>query len=222
MGWLPGCNSIRRRPRRSVPEAWFRIVHVSADHVKGSVELREQTVEVALGPDGAFQNANVGRLTRQVRAERVVCALAPPRYPGKSPARLEACPRRPDLPKEPRTPPVVQTLRKALEWRRQLDAGEVANQAAIARREGISRARVTQILALLRLAPAIKDQVLTAQPSIGRATMSERLLRSFARVDEGRAQLQAFRAALGDHGAGRSNNIRPQSSCTVAVACIGE
>jgi hypothetical protein len=38
--------------RRAVPEVWFRIIHVSTDHVKGSVELREQTVEVALGPEG--------------------------------------------------------------------------------------------------------------------------------------------------------------------------
>jgi hypothetical protein len=37
-------------------------------------------------------------------------------------------------------------LKRALEWLRQLETGEVASRAAIARREGISRARVTQIL----------------------------------------------------------------------------
>jgi len=37
-------------------------------------------------------------------------------------------------------------LQKAAEWRRQLDAVEVASQAEIARREGISRARVTKIM----------------------------------------------------------------------------
>jgi len=40
-------------------------------------------------------------------------------------------------------------LARALEWHRQLDAGEVASRAEIARWQGISRARVTQILASL-------------------------------------------------------------------------
>ena len=76
------------KSRRAVPEVWFRIVHVAADHVKGSLELRQQTVEVALGPDGAFDlpaaphgvtaqagNGNIGVLTRRVPADRVVCAV---------------------------------------------------------------------------------------------------------------------------------------------------
>ena len=37
-------------------------------------------------------------------------------------------------------------LQRALEWLRQLETGEVASRAAIAWREGISRARVTHIL----------------------------------------------------------------------------
>jgi hypothetical protein len=35
---------------------------------------------------------------------------------------------------------------RAVEWLRQLRAGEVASRAAIARREGLSRARVSQVL----------------------------------------------------------------------------
>jgi hypothetical protein len=37
-------------------------------------------------------------------------------------------------------------LTRALDWQRQLDSGAVASRVAIARREGISRARVTQLL----------------------------------------------------------------------------
>jgi len=37
-------------------------------------------------------------------------------------------------------------LKRALDWLRQLETGEVASRAAIARGEGLSRARVTQIL----------------------------------------------------------------------------
>jgi hypothetical protein len=51
--------------------------------------------------------------------------------------------------KEPKTPPAAKLLRKAIEWRRQIDAGEVRNQADIARREGITRARVTHVMGML-------------------------------------------------------------------------
>jgi hypothetical protein len=64
---------------------------------------REQTVEIALGRKGAFENDNVGILTRRVAAERVISAL-----PSKDRNRKP--------PKPPRTPRVVELLRKALEW----------------------------------------------------------------------------------------------------------
>src|SRR4051794_4080092 len=41
-------------------------------------------------------------------------------------------------------------LKRAIEWQRQLDSGEVRSRAAIARREGLTRARVTQIMNMLR------------------------------------------------------------------------
>ena len=60
-------------------------------------------------------------------------------------ARKRLRPERP--PREPRGP--AARLARALEWQRQIDAGEVASRAEIARREGISRARVTQIMSSL-------------------------------------------------------------------------
>jgi ParB-like chromosome segregation protein Spo0J len=51
--------------------------------------------------------------------------------------RLEAAPPA----REQRGP--TARLARALDWQRQLDAGEVASRADIARREGLSRARVT-------------------------------------------------------------------------------
>ncbi len=91
-------------------------------------------------------------------ADRVVSALPEPR--GK-----------PKAPKKPRTPRVVELLRTAIEWQSQLEAGEVRNRADIARREGITRARVTQIMALLRLAPEIQEHIQaipdsTSQPAV--------------------------------------------------------
>lgn len=51
-------------------------------------------------------------------------------------------------------------LKRALAWQRELDAGEVASRAALARREGLSRARVTQVMKLLELATPIQAVVL--------------------------------------------------------------
>ena len=50
------------------PEVWFRIVHITLDGPDGApvAAYREQTVEIALGPKGAFENGNVGTLTRRV------------------------------------------------------------------------------------------------------------------------------------------------------------
>jgi hypothetical protein len=51
------------------------MVHVTVDDVSGSAKYREQPVEVALGPKGAFENGNIGRLTRRVHAGQVVSAV---------------------------------------------------------------------------------------------------------------------------------------------------
>lgn len=94
----------------------------------------------------------------------------------------------------PRPPRIAETLRKAIEWRRQLDAGEVPNQAAITRREGITRARVTQILMLLQLAPAIQERILRMPKTINPSRISERRLRPVALLDARRqhATLNGF------------------------------
>jgi hypothetical protein len=133
-----------RTRRQGPPEVWFRILHVAPVGHNGVslAELHEQTVEIALGPKGAFENGSVGSLKRRVTADRVVNAAARIRQSAK-PSR------------EPKTPRVVELLRNAQEWQRQLDAGEVPSQAEIARREGLTRARITQVMGMLRLAPEI-------------------------------------------------------------------
>ncbi|MCL6644810.1 MAG: hypothetical protein K6U88_07510, partial [Dehalococcoidia bacterium] len=80
-GWLPECTSIRRGRGWAEPEIWFRILHVAVDGTNGGpvAAYREQTVEIALGPKGAFENGNIGTLTRRVPADRVVCAVPPRR-----------------------------------------------------------------------------------------------------------------------------------------------
>jgi hypothetical protein len=126
--WLPICNSTRTRPGWVEPEIYFRIVHLSHVVHPGApvVAYREQTVEIALDPKGAFDSGNIGALMRRVATDQVVNVL--PRRKGT-----------PMPPLEPDTPRVVKLLRKAVEWQGLLKHVKIANQAEIARRKGISR-----------------------------------------------------------------------------------
>ena len=145
-------------------------------------EDREQTVEVALGPVGAFENGNVGRLTRQLPLEPVINGVR------------SAMP-----PKPLRIPLVAETLRKAIEWQRELESGAVTRQADIARREGVSRARVTQVLMLQRLAPDIQESILALIEQPASLRLPERILRPIARIADPEQQVKAFEAATGHH-----------------------
>ena len=92
---------------------------------------------------------------------------------------------------------MVELLRKALEWQALLESGDAANQAAIARREGITRARVTQVMGMLRLAPEIQEHVLSLPDMVRRPAISERALRPIAQLDQAGAQLDAFEQLIG-------------------------
>lgn len=163
---------------------WFRIIHITIENTASSVTYREQTVEIALGPNGAFENGNIGILTRRVPTGQVVSAVPPPR--GK-----------PKPPKIPRTPPVVEFLRKALEWRALLNSGEAKSQSDIALREGISRIRVCQIMRLLRLAPEIQQHVLAMPETIRRPPINERTLRPIAHLEDVTDQIGRFQELIG-------------------------
>lgn len=179
--WLRECNSVRSGQAWAEPEIWFRIRHVAVDGGGGGpvATYREQTVEIALGPKGAFEGASVGTLTRRVTADRVVGAASRAFRPSKPP-------------RPARRPRVVELLRKAQEWRRQLDSGEVDSQADLARREGLTRARVTQVLAMLRLAPEIQEHVASLPEALLRTAITERALRSIVRIRNLREQMQRF------------------------------
>lgn len=170
-----------RTRQEGPPEIWFRILHVAPNthDVIPEAELLEQTVEIALGPEGAFENGRVGTFKRRVTPDRVVNTAA---------KALRA----PKPPRPTRTPQVVELLRKAQEWRRQLDAGEVPTQAEIARREAVTRARVTQVMGMLRLAREIQDHILSMPDQACRPIICERTLRPLARLEH-TAQIRSFK-----------------------------
>jgi hypothetical protein len=162
----------------------FRIVHATANEPKEIPVYREQAVEVTLGPKAAFKDGNVGRLSRLVPAARVVNAVP------SSTAK-------PKPPKEARTPRVTELLRKAIQWQGLLDSGEVPSMAEIAHREDLSRARVTQIMSLLRLVPDIRNYILSMPQVTKRPPITERALRPITQVEDQKLQVDAFKGLLG-------------------------
>jgi len=182
------CRSTNRRENLTEPEVWFRIVHIALQDQNGGpvAAYREQTVEIALGPKGAFINGNIGALTRRVATARVVSA-APPRRGKLKP------------PKEPKTPRVVEFLRKAIEWKALLESGQIATQADIACQEGITRARVTQVMGMLRLAPEIRENILSIPNTIPRLPVTERVLRPIATITDYHDQIREFHKLLGSN-----------------------
>jgi hypothetical protein len=118
---------------------------------------------------GVLEDCDVGTLTRWIDADRIVRVVRPTRANLKPPT-------------SPKTPRVTELPRKAIEWQQQLDIGEVRNRADIARREGITRARVTQVMGLLRLAPEIQEQIQSMSATLHRPHITERALRPVATI----------------------------------------
>jgi len=76
----------------------------------------------------------------------------------------------------------VPTYRKpiflAREWKKMLDSGEYASQAVLARKLGGSRARVNQMLRLLKLPPDIQESAVRRGNSLPSREITERRLRA--------------------------------------------
>lgn len=181
------CRSTNRRGNISAPEVYFRIVHIAREGYNGApvIANREQTVEIALGPKGAaFENGNIGVLIRRVPADWFVTAL-PPLWGNLKP------------PNEPKTPRVVELLRKAIEWQALMESGKIGNQAEIAQQEGITRARVTQVMGMLRLAPGIREKILSMPDATRRSPITERVLRPICTIPDYRDQLRMFYRLMG-------------------------
>ena len=74
-----------------------------------------------------------------------------------------------------------------------MESGQIASQAEIPWREGISRARVTHVLGLLRLAPETQENILARAGSHHHRPMTERMLRPIGAIAESPDQIRGFR-----------------------------
>jgi hypothetical protein len=124
-----------------------------------------------VGPQGEHDTKNGKRLftTHFFRARKgpdVVFSQEPPPPPPKTvrrPARI------------------ARMLALAHRLQQAIDSGEIEDRATLARRFGITRARVTQLLNLTLLAPDIQEQVLALEAVDGLEPTSERALREVSR-----------------------------------------
>lgn len=93
-----------------------------------------------------------------------------------------------------RPPIVARTLALAHKMQAMIDAGEVADQAELARVFGFTRARISQIMDLTLLAPGIQAEILFAEETDRRDILGERDLRKIVRSMAWSEQCSRWRA----------------------------
>ena len=79
-----------------------------------------------------------------------------------------------------------------------IDAGEVKNAAELARRHSVTRARISQLMNLLHLAPEILAYIDGLDGAEGCLHLTARRLRSIAVLDDHDEQLARFWELVGD------------------------
>lgn len=92
---------------------------------------------------------------------------------------------------------VAQVLARAHRLEAAIAAGDYADRADAARQLGFTRARITQILDLLLLAPDLQERVLELEAVDGIEPLSERALRDVVRHECWADQRLAWMASVG-------------------------
>jgi len=93
-----------------------------------------------------------------------------------------------------KVPRVVRLLALAHHFQKLLDDGWVSDYADIARLAGVSRARVSQIMDLLLLAPSIQEAMLLDHKALPREILSsEKAVFRLSRVPEWKEQVKGLR-----------------------------
>ncbi len=92
-------------------------------------------------------------------------------------------------------PPIVRTLVLAYQIEKALAEGRAKNFGEIARQLAVSQPRVTQIMMIRNLAPAIQERILLADPS-DFTGLSEHRVRIILKAPDAKKQMQLFDAIL--------------------------
>jgi hypothetical protein len=125
-------------------------------------------------------------------AVTIELTLAPPRRKVRavepSPKPVQTC--------QGRVPRVARLMALAIKFQDLIDRREIRDYAELARLGYVSRARVTQIMNLLHLAPQIQEEILFLPPAFGRGPLTERHLRQLSSMIDWRQQRRLW-AELG-------------------------
>ena len=95
-------------------------------------------------------------------------------------------------------PRIIDALNRAREWRELINTGEVKNAAELARGHGVTRARVSQLMSLLSLAPQILEYIDRLDGNEGCLHLTARRLRDIAVLDDHDEQWTRFQDLVGD------------------------
>jgi hypothetical protein len=85
-------------------------------------------------------------------------------------------------PDPPRISRIARLMALAIKFQDMVDRGEVRDYADLARLGYVSRARITQIMNMLNLAPDIQEELLTSSTLAAQANVPERGLRQVTAV----------------------------------------
>ena len=99
-------------------------------------------------------------------------------------------------PQKPSPKPKIDWYGKAVEYQKMLSVGIAKNKAEIARIEGVSRARVTQIFNLMNLAPEIINYLKYTAVQNDLKNLTERRLRKIANINSHKLQIEKFQELL--------------------------
>ena len=117
----------------------------------------------------------------------------------------EGPPPEPDMTPEGTVPRISRLMALAIRFDKLIKAGEIADQADLARLGNVTRARVTQIMNLLNLAPDIQEDLLFLPRTLrGRDPIREVMLRPIAAEPNWRKQRRLWKCLTFDQGVGRS------------------
>ncbi len=87
-----------------------------------------------------------------------------------------------------RIPRIARLMALAIKFQDMIERGEIRDYAELARLGYVSRARVTQIMNLLNLAPDIQEAILFLPPAFGRGPITEHHLRRINSMIDWREQ----------------------------------
>ena len=94
-------------------------------------------------------------------------------------------------PTRPTIPRITRLMALAIKFQDMVDRGEVADYADLARLGYVTRARLTQIMNLLLLAPDVQEAILIVD-RVATASLNEHQLRAVARIFDWGEQRRAF------------------------------